>query len=285
MVEHIPVLAEEVITGLQLSPAMVVVDATLGLGGHARLMLEVIGPQGKLYGFDRDDRNLIIAKDNLATYGNQFEFIRDSYANLGHYNLPAFDAILFDLGYSSAHVDDPTRGFSFMHEGPLDMRYDQSQELTAQMVVGQMSKEDLAKILRQLGEETFANQIADAIVKARREERIVTTTQLADLIAKTIHRRGKIHPATKTFQALRIFVNDELGEVERGLAAAVAGLKSGGRIAVLTFHSLEDRLVKQYFKNCEQLEVLTKKPVVAGRAETLENPRARSAKLRIARRI
>ncbi len=283
--EHIPVLAKEVIAGLALKPGAVVIDGTVGLGGHAKLMLEAIGPKGKLYGFDRDERNLELARQNLAAYGSQIKLIQGSYAQMADHGVPPADAILYDLGYSSVHVDDATRGFSFQNEGPLDMRYDLGQELTAAMVVNQLPKEELARIFRQLGEEPRANQFADAIVQSRRKQKLVTTTDLANVITTLMKGRGKTHPATKVFQALRIFVNDELGELERGLQAATDQLKPGGHLAVISFHSLEDRIVKQFFKNNEQLEVLTKRPIVATREETVSNPRARSAKLRISRRI
>jgi 16S rRNA (cytosine1402-N4)-methyltransferase len=285
MPKHIPVLAKEVISGLALPPGAIVIDGTIGLGGHAQLMLRAIGSTGRLYGFDRDERNLELARTNLDDFRSQITLIRDSYAQMNHHDLPPADAILFDLGYSSVHVDDASRGFSFQNDGPLDMRYDLNQELTAAMAVNQLPKEELARIFRQFGEESLANQIADAIVRARRQEKFVTTLQLAQVIVSAVKRRGKIHPATKAFQALRIFVNDEFGELERGLEAATAQLKPGGQLMIISFHSLEDRIVKQFFKNNSQLEVVTKKPIVATREETLLNPRARSAKLRIARRI
>lgn len=283
--EHIPVLAKEVIEGLALQPGMMVIDATAGLGGHARLMLEQIGATGKLIAFDRDPRNLVIAAERLAPFKNQTTYIQDSFAQMGDHRIPPVNAILFDLGYSSVHVDDPERGFSFLHDGPLDMRYDTSQELTAAMIVNQVSKEELARIIRQFGEEPMAYRIADAIFQARRKEKFTRTTQLAEVIAKTVTHRGKTHPATRTFQALRIVVNDEFGEIEKGLAAARELLVPGGRLAVITFHSLEDRLVKQTLKADVDLALITKKPIVPTREEEQQNPRARSAKLRIAQKL
>ncbi|MCR4311858.1 MAG: 16S rRNA (cytosine(1402)-N(4))-methyltransferase RsmH [Candidatus Uhrbacteria bacterium] len=282
---HIPVLAKEVIAGLELKPGNRVLDGTVGLGGHASLMLEAISPDGTLVGFDRDARNLAMAHDELERFGNRVELINDSFGNLAAHATGEFDAELFDLGFSSVHVDDASRGFSFQHDGPLDMRYDTRQALTAEDVVNSWSRDDLATVFRRYGEEPKAPQAAKAIFDARREQRITTTLQLADIIAAVIPRRGKMHPATLVFQALRIVVNDELGEIERGLAAAIAALKPGGRIAVITFHSLEDRLVKTTFREHGHVQLITKKPLTASREEAKANPRARSAKLRVAQKI
>ncbi len=282
---HIPVLAKEVLEGLALRPGARVLDGTVGLGGHAGLMLEATSPDGTLVGFDRDARNLAIARENLSSFGTRVELINDSFGNLAGLSLGQFDAELFDLGFSSVHVDDASRGFSFQHDGPLDMRYDTRQELTAEEVVNSWSRDELATVFRRYGEEPMAPQAAKAIFDARRNERITTTAQLAEIISAVIPRRGKMHPATLVFQALRIVVNDELGEVERGLVAAIEALKPGGRIAVITFHSLEDRLVKNLFRESEFVENITKKPLTATREEAKANPRSRSAKLRIAQKI
>lgn len=282
---HIPVLANEVIEGLALKPGMRVLDGTVGLGGHAELCLEATSPDGTLVGFDRDARNLAMAAEHLKRFGERVTLVRDSFGNIAERNVGTLDAALFDLGFSSVHVDDPSRGFSFMHEGPLDMRYDTTQELTAEAIVNGWSRDDLATILRRYGEEPRAPQIAKAIFDARRNQRIATTTQLADIISAVVPRFGKAHPATKTFQALRIVVNDEFGEIERGLAAVVDALKPGGRLAVITFHSLEDRLVKLFMKQHASLRPTTKKPVVPAYEEIRSNRRARSAKLRIAEKV
>ncbi len=280
---HIPVLASEVIDGLSLQPGQTIIDGTLGLGGHAALILDRIAPNGILIGIDRDNRNLELAKLRLAKYGDRVRYVNSSFSAMNTLGVQA-DGVLLDLGFSSVHVDAAERGFSFQNEGPLDMRYDTRGELTAEGIVNGWSKDDLATVLRRLGEEPAAHRIAKAIFDARREQRITTTTQLADIISAVVPRRGKTHPATKTFQALRLAVNDELGEVERGLVAAQTALKPGGILAVITFHSLEDRLVKHWFKNTETFEALNKKPIGPGRPEILSNPRARSAKLRIAKR-
>ncbi len=278
---HIPVLAKEVLEGLALGPGMTVLDGTLGLGGHAALMLEATSPNGKLIGVERDSRNWAVAKERLANYGDRVKTIRDSYGNIANYDVPPLDGVLLDLGFSSVHVDNADRGFSFMKEGPLDMRYDQTQELTAEVIVNSWSRDDLNRLLREYGEEHFSGEIAKAITETRKKQRITTTTQLADLILKLAGGRGHIHPATKTFQALRIAVNDEFGELTRGLDELTKLLKPGGRLAVITFHSLEDRIVKQFMKESELLEPLTKKPIIGSDEEVKSNPRSRSAKLRI----
>lgn len=285
MTAHIPVLANEVIAGLALKPGDVVLDGTLGLGGHAALMLEAIAPSGTLIGVERDARNLALATARLAAYGDNVRTIRDSFANIAAHNVSGLDAALLDLGFSSVHVDDASRGFSFMHDGPLDMRYDLSQTLMAEAIVNSWSREDIGRLLREYGEEPHASGIAKAITDARKKERITTTGQLAALVSSLAGRRGRIHPATRTFQALRIAVNDELGELTRGLRVITDALKPGGRFAVITFHSLEDRVVKQFFKGEEGMLPLTKRPVIASDEETRTNPRARSAKLRIAQKV
>ena len=249
----------------------------------AALILDATAPDGKLIGIDRDDRNLETAKQNLAKYGDRVRYVHSSFSAMNTLGVQA-DGVLLDLGFSSVHVDDPMRGFSFQTEGPLDMRYDVQGELTAEAIVNSWSKDELATLFRRLGEEPAAHRIAKAIFDARRVKRITTTLQLADIVSAVVPRRGKMQPATRTFQALRLAVNDELGEIERGLVAAQAALKPGGILAVITFHSLEDRLVKHWLKDSEAFESLSKKPVVPGRPEILSNPRARSAKLRLAKR-
>ncbi|MBU4452991.1 16S rRNA (cytosine(1402)-N(4))-methyltransferase RsmH [Patescibacteria group bacterium] len=282
--EHIPVLLTEVLEALNLRPNITVVDATLGLGGHTRKILDSTKPSGKVIGFDRDARNIDLAKEKLSDFEGRIVYVNDSFSTIKDHIDELVDAVLFDIGFSSLHVDDPKRGFSFMNNGPLDMRYDQSQELTAEQIVNSWSKDDLAKLFRQLGEEGFAHQIAKAIFDSRRKERITTTEQLAGVITSVVRRTGKQHPATKVFQALRIAVNDELGEVEKGLQSAVEVLKPGGRLVIISFHSLEDRIVKNFLKDCQDLEVVTKKPIRPNNEEIKLNPRARSAKLRIAQK-
>ncbi|PJA46638.1 hypothetical protein CO173_02620 [Candidatus Uhrbacteria bacterium CG_4_9_14_3_um_filter_41_35] len=285
MTKHIPVLAKEVLEGLNLQPGATVIDATLGLGGHAKMILEIIGPKGHLIGFDRDENNLDQARQNLKEFKDQITLIKDSFGNMSKYDLPPADAILFDLGFSSVHVDDASRGFSFLREGPLDMRYDKAQELTAEMIVNGWSKEELAQLFRVYGEEPKAREIAKAIFVARKKSRITSTVQLAEVVEDVIKHRGKAHPATRIFQAIRIAVNDEFGEIEKGFASAVSQLNNRGRLAIISFHSLEDKLIKNLIKDLAQLEKVTKKPIVPKYDEIKENKRARSAKLRIAEKI
>lgn len=282
---HVPVLTQEVLDGLQITPGMRVLDATVGLGGHARLLLAANTPNGELIAFDRDARNLEAARKALAQDEKRIRFIHDSYANLEAYALDPIGAAVFDLGYSSVHVDDAARGFSFQKDGPLDMRYDTRQELTAATIINSWNKDELAALFRKLGEESFAAQIADAIVAHRKKQRFERTVQLADVITETIRRRGRVHPATKVFQALRIAVNDEFGELERGLAAIEKVLAPGGRVAIITFHSLEDRLVKQFIKASLLLDPINKKVIRPSHEEGQTNPRARSAKLRVAQKM
>ncbi len=276
---HIPVLAAEVLQALDLQPGQTVIDGTLGLGGHAALMLRATGPLGQLLGFDRDARNLQTAKENLAEFGDRVTYKHESFAGIANLTEPV-DAILLDLGFSSVHVDDGSRGFSFQNDGPLDMRYDITQGIRAEDIVNGWSLEELATLFRTMGEDPQAKKIAHAILMARKQERITTTLQLAEIISAVVPRHGRMHPATLVFQALRIAVNNELGEVEKCLAAATRILKPGGRLAVITFHSLEDRLIKQWLRDSTAFTPLTKRPVTATREEILSNPRARSAKLR-----
>ena len=287
--EHKPVLLNEVSNYLKPEPKSLLIDGTVGLGGHAATLLPRVLPGGRLLGIDRDATNLEIARERLSGFGNAVVLVHDSYANVRmHAHAHGFDrvdAILLDLGFSSVHVDDPRRGFSFQNDGPLDMRYDQSQTLTAGLIVNTWSQEELARIFRQYGEELQARSLAALIVEARELDPFVRTTQLAELIASQTRHRGKTHPATKVFQALRIAVNDEFGELERVLPECVNLLKPGGRLAIISFHSLEDRLVKQFFKRTPALKVVTKRPVTPTREEITENPRCRSAKLRVAEKI
>lgn len=282
--EHEPVLLQEVIEGLNLSPGAVAIDATLGLGGHTKAILGQTAPNGIVIGFDRDERNLEEARKRLSESGDRVRFIHDSFGNMAEHQLDQVDAILFDLGISSVHVDEADRGFSFMKEGPLDMRFDQAQQVSAEVVVNSWPREELERLFRVYGEEPRAREIVKAILDARKKNRITSTIQLAEIVEGVVKRRGKSHPATRVFQAIRIAVNDELGEVERGLPAAADLLKPGGRIAVISFHSIEDRLVKQFLKSREDLTIITKKPITSAYGEIRRNPRARSAKLRVAQK-
>ena len=287
-------------------------DCTLGLGGHSAEIFSRIQPNGKLMAFDQDAENLERAKQFLISKfqvpsSKNIIFVQSNFENLKseikNHKFPAPDAILFDLGLSSPHVDNAERGFSFHRDGPLDMRYDRTQRLTAEKVVNTYSEEKLADVIYHCGEETRARVIAKKIVHARKVKPITTTLQLVSVIAGSLHNRGKINPATLTFQALRIYVNRELEVLESALHQAIDVLKPKGRIAVISYHSLEDRIVKNtfryYTKDCicpkelpvcqcnfkKKLYLLTKKPIIPSGIEVQANPRARSAKLRVAERL
>lgn len=289
---HTPVMLDEVLRFLEPERGERFLDGTLGLGGHAEAILRASRPNSRLLGIDRDPRNLELARERLKPFGDRVVTVCDSYANAKqhaqHNGFVGLSGILLDLGFSSLHVDDASRGFSFLKPGPLDMRYDQSQDVSAAVIVNGWKKEELAEIFRRYGEEPRANYFADAIIRERRKERILTTDRLAQVIEEAVGgRRGKTHPATRVFQALRVAVNDELGELERALPELVSLLAPQGRLVVISFQSLEDRIVKHFFKQQEgiSLEVLTKHVIAPSDAECEANPRARSAKLRVARRL
>ena len=318
--EHISVLKDDVYKYLNLKCGEVVVDATLGLGGHAAGMLELVGKEGKLIGFDQDERNLAEAKKRLGRHKNTV-FIHDNFRYLKNrveeQGVKQVDAVLFDLGISSPHVDESGRGFSFMKEGPLDMRYSsEKQKLTAERVVNGYSEERLADILFKYGEERMARKIARKICERRMVRKFETTTDLAEFVESVNPvrwRRGKgrgksarvskNHPATKVFQALRIEVNDELDALKEALQGSIDLIKIGGRVVVISYHSLEDRIVKHFFKDLARscvcpkelpmckcrgesvVEILTRKLVLPSDAEVAENPRARSAKLRAIKKL
>ncbi len=286
---HAPVLLEEVRHWLQPISKGVYVDGTLGNGGHARMILEMSGPDGVLVGIERDGRNLTIAREQLKSFQDRVRFVQGDYRDLSRIlegeGIEKVDGILLDIGFSSLHVDDPSRGFSFQQKGPLDMRYDSDQGITAAQIVNSWPESELADLFFYQGEERSARTIAKAIVQTRRKYRFQTTTDLADLISEKLGRRGRIHPATRVFQALRIAVNDELGALEAVLPQIEQVLKPGGRMLIISFHSLEDRIVKRFIKSSELLTSLTKKPVVPSDEEQSQNKRARSAKLRIAERV
>jgi len=292
---HVPVLLEETIGGLSLRSGDNVIDGTVGAGGHAAAALERTSPNGLLLGMDLDEAALEAARRKLACFGSRVMLVRENYRNVERvllsHSFGPIQAALLDLGFSSLAVDDPGRGFSFRFDGPLDMRFDPAQELTAAAIVNGWTADELTDIFVRYGEERYARRIAGALVAARRRDRIVSTLRLVDVIAAAVpafYRRGKIHFATRTFQALRIAVNDELGNLTAALPALTRSLAVGGRLAIISFHSLEDRIVKNYFREQSAsgtLRVLTKRPIVAGEAEIAANPRSRSAKLRLAEKI
>ncbi len=293
MQKHIPVLLNEVIEYLKPEPNQSFIDGTVGQGGHAEMILERVtsvvrqkAATGRLLGIDRDARNLVVAKECLSRFGDAAVLVHDSYANVNiHACVHQFthvNGIVLDLGFSSAHVDDPSRGFSFRSDGPLDMRYDVSSGITAADIVNTWSEDELARMFRLYGEEPKARDIAKAILTRRRKHLFERTGEFSECVKEVVFQKGKIHPATQVFQALRIAVNDELGELTRALPDFVDLLIPGGRLAVITFHSLEDRLVKTFMKERGDLQVITKHVITPSVRELQDNPRARSAKLRVA---
>ncbi len=306
---HRPVLLDECIEGLRIRPGGLYLDGTLGRAGHSREIVKRLDA-GRLVCLDRDQAALDAARDRLAGCLDKVELIHGNFGDLAELldgrGLGPFDGMLFDLGVSSPQLDDPERGFSYMHDAPLDMRMDRSEALTAAVVVNEWPQEELKRILWQYGEERYAPQIAGAIARRRADKPIGTTLELVEVIRGAMPAqalREKQHPAKRSFQAIRIAVNDELAAVDRMLRAAVPRLSPGGRLAVISFHSLEDRIVKNalaaFAKGCTcppdfpvcvcgktpQVRLVSRKPILPGEAELKENPRARSAKLRLAEKL
>lgn len=305
---HQSVLLQECLELLNLEEGKVAVDCTLGLGGHSAQIMKAIGPRGHLYAFDLDERNIKVAVPKLEAVGSHFTVIHDSFSSLKdrlrREGASQVDAILFDLGLSSPHLDDPERGFSFLKEGPLDMRFDATKGQTAADLLNSLTEKELADIFYYYGEERRSRVLAKAVVEARKKERFANTLQLTRLVEAVLGRGkpGK-HRATTIFQALRIAVNEELEALELALNQAIELLAPHGRVVVLSYHSLEDRFVKQFFKQLasdlrdptdpygqrvlrpKSLSLLTKKPITATSEEVADNPRARSAKLRAAEKL
>lgn len=301
---HIPVLYQEVLTGLQIKPGGRYIDATVGGGGHASGILVASAPDGELLGLDADPMAVALAGERLAEFGKRVTLGQGNFADLEgialEHGFCPVDGILFDLGLSSLQLEAAGRGFSFQLDGPLDMRFDPSQTTTAADLVNGLSVEELADILSRYGEEPRSRRIARAIVA---ERPINTTGELAALVERTVGRRRRLHPATRTFQALRVVVNEELECLAEALPQALGLLMSGGRLAIISFHSLEDRKVKQFFRNeardclcppevpvctCGHratLGIVTRKPIRPSAEEVAANPRSRSARLRIAYRL
>jgi len=300
---HIPVLLEKVVEGLAVKPGGLYIDATVGEGGHAEAILEASFPDGCLLGIDVDDEALKKAAERLARFKGRVALVKANYRDLasiarreGFFQV---DGILFDLGFAFFQVEDPQRGFSFYLNGPLDMRSDRSGKTSAYHIVNRIPEEELADIIWKYGEEPKARRIAKAIAQARP---IRSTLELARIVEQVVGSGGKIHPATRVFQAIRIAVNQELDNLKEALPQAVELLKPGGRLAVISFHSLEDRIVKEFFRQESRdcicppempvcvcghkatLKVITQKPITPSPEEVEANPRSRSAKLRIAER-
>lgn len=302
---HVTVMPEEAVRFLAPRPGGIYVDGTLGGGGHSGFILEESSPDGILYAFDRDRAALEAAGERLARFGKRFQPLHANFADMAEslnaLGVTGIDGFLLDLGVSSYQIDTPERGFSFQAEAPLNMRMDSEAGPSAADLVNELPESELSRIIREYGEERWAQRIARFIVTARAESPVTTTQRLVDIIKGAIPRRAweeRIHPATRTFQALRIATNDELGSLERGLAAGIGLLKPGGRGVVISFHSLEDRIVKHCFRerakgcicprelpvcacnNIPEVMLLTSRAVRPGECEIAVNPRSRSARLR-----
>lgn len=308
--QHKSVLLQECIDALDIRPDGIYLDGTLGGAGHSSQIARRLTEGGRLIGVDRDRTALAAAKERLAPYADRVTLVHSNFAEidaiLDSLGIPAVDGMLFDLGVSSPQLDDASRGFSYMADAPLDMRMDKDDALTAGEVVNTWPQGELRRILYDYGEERYAPQIAAAICRAREKAPVETTLELVDIIRSAMPAqalREKQHPAKRSFQAIRIAVNDELGAVSRMMQAAVGRLNPGGRLAVITFHSLEDRIVKSEMQQAARgctcppefpvcicgkkplVKLVTRKPIVSGPAELEENPRARSAKLRVAEKL
>jgi 16S rRNA (cytosine1402-N4)-methyltransferase len=291
---HTPVLLEETVELLNIKPDGIYADATVGNGGHAGRILEKLGPEGMLVGIDCDEGAVESSRQSLGKYGGRVKLFCGNYILINEFlkglGINAIDGLLLDLGVSTLQLGEPSRGFSFQSDGPLDMRMNRGGALTAEQVVNEYPQEELEKILSEYGEERYARRISFSITRLRRVKPFKTTLELADAVRRSVPFSGKsrIHPATRTFQALRICVNDELGNIKKITEAAPSLLKSGGRMAVISFHSLEDRIAKRSFvemKKKNVFRIITAGPVTPSEGEMNANPRSRSAKLRVAEKI
>ena len=287
---HVPVMLNEVIDMLEIRGDGVYVDATVGLGGHSSAILDRLGSRGVLIGIDRDEEALAYAANKLGT--DKVYLRQGRFSEIGEVlqdlRIERADGVLFDLGVSMLQLKEHERGFSFMSDARLDMRMDSSQKLSAWNVVNRYLEKDLQRVLQEFGEEPLFRKIAKRIVISRKSGPIDTCAELADIVLQAYGGRGKTHPATRTFQAIRIEVNRELDELRSGLTAALGVLKSGGRLCVISYHSLEDRIVKNLFRDWGKeglIRVLTKKPMAPGREEVLRNSASRSAKLRAGEKL
>lgn len=288
---HRPVMLGEVLDLLQVGADHDYVDGTLGLGGHAAAILEKSAPEGRLLGIDRDQRALSLAERRLAGFGSRAQFRHGTYDRVGEFlnelGWAEVHGMVLDLGVSSLQLDDPERGFGFLQDSALDMRMDLEEEVTARELLDDLPEKELEAIFREYGEERFARRIARLIVRSREGNPIRTTRELCQIVSRAVpfSKAQKIHPATRVFQALRIAVNRELDLLRKFLSKPPDFLKVGGVLAVISFHSLEDRIVKWAFRSFENFQILTKKPLRPGAEEVSINPRARSAKLRAVRRL
>ena len=294
---HTPVMLEEVLEYLDPLPGELIVDATFGFGGHSRRIMERIGASGSLVAIDRDQESLALARESLGELSKRIRFAYGNFSDLDNIlkglNIESIDGILFDLGISSFQLSDAQRGFSFQADGPLDMRLDRNSYISASDLVNNLKEEELSRLLRDFGQERWHNRIARLVVQERLRHPINTTKQLSDIVISATpskHRRFhyRIHPATRTFQAVRIAVNRELESLEVAITKAIGLLNSGARICVISFHSLEDRIVKFTFKKFASegaIKILTPKPLTPKESETRDNPRSRSAKFRVAQKL
>ncbi|MCX5700906.1 MAG: 16S rRNA (cytosine(1402)-N(4))-methyltransferase RsmH [Candidatus Omnitrophica bacterium] len=294
---HTPVMLREVLEYLDLEPGEVIVDATLGTAGHALSIIERILPGGRLVALDRDKASIEVARSRLSEFGSAIELVHGSFVDidklLENLKIRKVDGVLFDLGISSFQLQDPERGFSFQSEGPLDMRMDRDSYISAYDLVNNLSEEEFSTLLWNFGEERWHNRIARLLVQERSKEPIATTLQLVNIAARAVpvryrHRHYRIHPATRTFQAVRIAVNRELEILEGAVNKAIALLEKKARICVISFHSLEDRIVKFAFRKAESegfINILTPKPLTPSQSEVEANSASRSSKLRVAERI
>lgn len=293
IITHIPVMPDEVDHFLNCRPGQMILDCTLGEGGHALRLSAKISPGGCLIGIDRDGAAIDVARRRLNKFSDIVKIEQANFRDLREVikrtGIEKLDGILFDLGVNSSQLQDPDRGFSFRVDGPLDMRMDNREDSQVVDLVNRLGRKELEWIIREYGEERFAGRISRRIVEERSSRPILRTGRLAQIVTDALPGRGKIHPATRTFQALRIYLNGELDALEEALPEAISMLKSGGRICVISFHSLEDRIVKYEFRRWDRqeglLRILTRKPVRPGIEEVRQNPRSRSAKLRAAEKI
>ncbi len=288
---HQPVMLNEILDLLQVGANQDYLDGTLGLGGHAAAILERSAPEGRLIGIDRDSKALSLARKRLERFGARVLFQKGTYDRAAEYlqtlGLGEIDGMILDLGVSSLQLDDAGRGFGFLQDSALDMRMDLEEEVTARELLDDLPEKELEAIFREYGEERFAKRIARRIVHSREESPIRTTFELCQIVSRAVpfSKGNKIHPATRVFQALRIAVNRELDLLRQFLSKPPSFLKVGGVLAIISFHSLEDRIVKWAFRSFENYQILTKKPLRPGAEEVAKNPRARSAKLRAVRRV
>lgn len=291
---HRPVMCDEILEYLKLAPGMTVVDTTIGSAGHSIKILERVLPAGRLIGIDRDRESLETAKARLSGFAEVVNLVHGNFRDLDKIlamaRMDKVDAIIFDLGLSSAQLSNPERGFSFQLEGPLDMRMDRSSFIQAYDLINNLNEEELSSLLWTFGQERFHNRIAHLLVAEREKAPINSTSEVANIVIRAMprhYRFARIHPATRTFQAIRIAVNRELEALEEGIKKAIDSLKPGARIAAISFHSLEDRIVKMNFRSvrCEgRLKIITAKPLRPSQEERMHNPSSRSARLRVAQR-